>query len=350
MSVIKTFMRKAYMQGARLSGLSALLNPVLGGVGSILMLHHVRPARGGVDLNGLLSVEPDFLDELIEGLKGEVRFVSMDEAADRLKAGHCDERFAAVTLDDGYRDNVEHAAPVFRAHEIPYTIFVSPGLVDGDADLWWELVEQAVEKNDRVRVDLPSGAAHWNCATDREKYKAYDAIMQELLTAVGEDEQRAIVRSLCETYGIDREAHRRQSLLDWDELRALGNDRLATIGAHTIHHFQLARLTRERALEEIVRSGEVLGDKLGEKPRHFAYPYGGPEAAGEREVELAREAGYATAVTTRHGNLMPAHAGHMHALPRISVNGYYQRVAYVRTMMSGVTVPPANKGRKLVTV
>ncbi len=73
-------------------------------------------------------------------------------------------------------------------------------------------------------------------------------------------------------------------------------------------------------------------------------------AVGEREVRLAEEAGFVSAVTTRHGLLQPAHADHLHALPRISVNGRYQRVAHIRTMLTGITTPLVNRGRTVVTV
>ena len=62
------------------------------------------------------------------------------------------------------------------------------------------------------------------------------------------------------------------------------------------------------------------------------------------------QAGFVSAVTTRHGVLHAEHAEHLHALPRISVNGRYQRVAHIRTMLSGVTTPLANAGKMLVTV
>ena len=67
-------------------------------------------------------------------------------------------------------------------------------------------------------------------------------------------------------------------------------------------------------------------------------------------VRLADEAGFSSAVTTRHGLLQPGHCAHRHALPRISLNGRYQDVGTVRTMLSGITTPMANGGRVLVTV
>jgi len=350
MTVIKTLMRKAFMQGARYSGLSALFRPALSGVGAILMLHHVRPDRGGLGLNKLLEIEPQFLDRLLDELKQDARFVSMDEAADRLRRGHGDERYLAVTLDDGYRDNVEHAAPVFRAHDVPYTIYVCPGYADRSADLWWELVDMIIEDNDELAFDTASGRRTLACRSAAEKRKAYADFMNYAGREIDEDAQRALVRSLCETYGIDRRAHSDASLLDWDELRALADDPLATIGAHTINHFMLRRLERDRAAEEMTRSRDLLGERLGKRPSHFAYPYGFPEAVGQREVDIARELGFETGVTTRHGLLMPGHKNAMQALPRVSLNGNYQRVSYVETMLSGITVPAANRGRRFVTV
>lgn len=350
MTVIKTLMRKAYMQGARYSGLSALFSPLLSGVGAILMLHHVRPSGGGVGLNRLLEIEPDFLDRLLDDLKRDARFVSMDEAADRLRRGHEDERYLAVTLDDGYRDNVEHAAPVFRAHGVPYTIYVCPGYADRSADLWWELADMIVEANDEVAFETASGRKVFDCSTAAAKHKAYAEFMQYAWTEIDEDAQRELVRSLCETYGVDRKAHSEVSLLDWGELRALESDPLATVGAHTMNHFMLARLSRDRAAEEMARSRDLLAEKLGKRPSHLAYPYGFPAAVGQREVDIARELGFETGVTTRHGMLMPGHSEAMQALPRVSVNGNYQHVSYVETMLSGITVPPANRGRRFVTV
>ena len=64
----KTVIR-AGLETLDFSGMHHWLRPLLGGVGSILTLHHVRPARSeGFQPNRLLEVTPDFLEGLVRRL------------------------------------------------------------------------------------------------------------------------------------------------------------------------------------------------------------------------------------------------------------------------------------------
>jgi hypothetical protein len=171
-----------------------------------------------------------------------------------------------------------------------------------------------------------------------------------LISTIGEEEQRAFVRQLALATGIDPEAPARESLMDWDEIRRIAAHPLATIGAHTVHHYALARLPEDLARRELADCVTIIERQAGVRPRHLAFPYGYASAVGSREVGLAREAGFVSAVTTRHGLIQPAHANHVHALPRVSVNGRYQDIGHMRTLLSGVAAPLANRGRVVVTV
>ncbi|MDB5533551.1 MAG: Peptidoglycan/xylan/chitin deacetylase, PgdA/CDA1 family, partial [Hyphomicrobiales bacterium] len=84
------------------------------GAGVILMFHHVRPwVERDFAPNRLLEIIPEFLDTVLETLRTEgFDLVTLDEATRRLAAGGEGPPFAALTFDDGYRDNLEHALPV----------------------------------------------------------------------------------------------------------------------------------------------------------------------------------------------------------------------------------------------
>ena len=50
---------------------------------------------------------------------------------------------------------------------------------------------------------------------------------------------------------------------------------------------------------------------------------------------MARDLGFKTALTTRPGVIFPGHVNQMWSLPRISLNGEYQQLRYLRVLVSG---------------
>jgi peptidoglycan/xylan/chitin deacetylase (PgdA/CDA1 family) len=277
------------------------------------------------------------------------RFVSMDEVVERIVSPGKSERFVALTADDGYRDNLREALPVLEKHEAPIAIYVAPGLTSGDVDLWWDLLEDIVTARDEVYLTTPEGRVFVDCSTPALKEAANRRIHDYLTTEIREEERQPILRDMARLAGIDHGRPNRETLMTWDEVRQAAAHPLVTIGAHTVSHYHLKRLSQDKAWAEIVDASRIIEVETGKKPRHMAYPYGYESAVGEREVALAAAAGFASGVTTRHGVLQAEHAKHLLALPRLSVNGRYQQVGHMRTMLSGVTTPLANRGKTLVT-
>ena len=343
--------RKLALNVARFTGIAPLARPFASGIGAILMLHRVtaHPEKPN-GVNRHLNIAPEFLDLLIADMKrGGYEFVSMDETVERILAKRHTGKFATITADDAYRDNLTEALPVFEKHAAPFAIYVAPSLINGTADLWWEVVEDIVAARDFLFVPTAEGRVTLDCSTSARKYAANVYLHGYLTQQVSEEDQRSVVRDLAHTVGVDFEQPRK-TLMDWDDVRTVARHPLATIGAHTVNHYNLKRLSEEKAFSEMADAARILEFELGVLPRHMAYPYGYAAAVCHREVALARQAGFVSAVTTRHGLLHPEHANHLLALPRISVNGRYQRVAHVRTMLSGITTPLANAGKMLVTV
>ena len=124
--------------------------------------------------------------------------------------------------------------------------------------------------------------------------------------------------------------------MNWDELRELAAHPLARIEAHTAGHFALSGLSDAAARAEVERGITRHEAELGARPRHFSYPYGDHGSAGERDFRLIADMGFRTATTTRKGLIMPRHRDRMCALPRLSLNGEFQDIRMVETLLSGL--------------
>ena len=330
------------------SGAYALLRPILSGVGAIFMLHHVRPGRDGAfQPNRHLEVTPEFLREMLVHLRSnDIDVVSMDEAHRRLIDRNFSRRFASFTFDDGYRDNRDFALPVMREFDAPLTIYVTSDFAEGIGRLWWIALEMAIANAMTIEATIDGTACRLDAATPAAKQNAFDRL-HDWLRALPEHDLRREMSALCAGHGVDEAAICRDLCMSWDELKPLSADPLVTIGGHTVTHCNLAAQSGETAAEELTASRARIETALDHPVVHLAYPYGDKGAAGAREFALAAAAGYRTAVTTRPGMVFAENAGHLTALPRVSLNGNYQDTRIFPVLTSGAATAMWNGFRRI---
>jgi peptidoglycan/xylan/chitin deacetylase (PgdA/CDA1 family) len=348
MSGIRTTLFKAGLGTLYFTGAHRMLRPVFGGLGAILMLHHVRPAQGAEFApNSLLEVTPGFLESVVERVRAQgFDIVAMDEVPERIRAGDEARPFVAFTFDDGYRDNAEFAYPILKRHGVPFTIYLPTSFIDHEGELWWLVLEKTIQTQRTVVASIGGRTVHFDCSTAALKNEAWREIYW-WLRSLPETDLRAYVRDLAARHGLDFRDICRSLCMTWDEVRTLGEDPLVTYGAHTVNHVMLAKYPQETVREEMLGSKERLERELGRPMKHFAYPVGDPTSAGTREFDMARELGFVTAVTTRPGVIHAEHADHLTALPRVSLNGHFQSLHYFDALLSGAPFAFFNRFRKV---
>jgi peptidoglycan/xylan/chitin deacetylase (PgdA/CDA1 family) len=324
---LRSFAKKAFIDGLDVLGLNLLMRPVYAGRGVIFALHRVLPAGERTLVPGN-AVSADFLDATL----GWVRragwdLVGLHEACARLhdrRGG----RFACFTFDDGFRDNFTEALPVFRAHGAPLCVFVCTGFVDRalGARVGAEAVrvsahshvlEWILSNRDSVEFETDGLRRSFTLRTHDDRARAYAE-----LRALGWRAPAAFaqgVESLAAAAGVDVTRTLAYYFLDWAEARELARSPLVEIGAHSVSHRPLAGLTAEAARAEMSESRDRLVEELGADVAFFAYPYGGPEC-GPREFAMAAELGYRAALTSDRGNLFPAHLRRLYSLPRVTLS------------------------------
>jgi peptidoglycan/xylan/chitin deacetylase (PgdA/CDA1 family) len=340
---------RAGLEALYFSGAHYLLRPIFAGVGAIFMLHHVRPPRDAeFQPNRHLEVTPEFLRAMLAHLRAsDVEIVTMDEVHRRLIERDFSRRFAAFTLDDGYRDNRDYALPLMRQFDAPFTAFVASDFAEGTGRLWWIALEMVIAGATSIDAEIGGLPVRFDTRTPAGKQAAFDRLHGWLRALPGEHDIAREIAAMCARHGVDQSAICRELCMSWDELKPFAADPLTAIGAHTITHCNLAKQSEEIALEEMATSRVRIESALQCPVVHFAYPYGDKIAAGAREFALARTAGFKTAVTTRPGMIFSENASHLTALPRVSLNGNYQDARILPVLTSGAATAMWNGFRRI---
>lgn len=324
------------LQLAYFSGAARIFESRRGGLGAILRLQRVRPARRD-RFQPLKASEmtPQMLDRLLLALRRwRFEIVSIEEAVGRTAASAPSRRFACLTFDGGYRDVVSFAYPVLSRHKAPFTVYVPTGIADGIAQMWWLALEQVIARHDRISLVIDRRERHFDIVDIDDKYDLYVFLagwMRQLAPA----QLVQTVHDLCTRYSVDPAATSRAAAMNWDDVCRLAADPLATIGTATVNYPALAALTPADARREMTMGRQVAEAALGRPVPHLAFPFGDPQSAGQREAMLAAEAGFASAVTAQAGVVWGNGRSNMLALPRIAWDGRHGSLRTLRVLMSG---------------
>jgi peptidoglycan/xylan/chitin deacetylase (PgdA/CDA1 family) len=302
------------------SQLHRLTKPIYGGMGQILMFHRVLPSSGKLRIHNHKSLEitPQHLESIIEFFKKRgYEFISLDDLlAYKNSSTRSNRKFVVFTFDDGYVDNYLYAYPIFKKHNVPFTIYVATSLPDSKATLWWYLLEDMVVNRTSVKMEVEGKEITFRTETIKEKEIAFNKIRYWFALA-DEKNLPILLSSLFRGSEEEIAAKTRELSLTWQQIYELSQDPLVTIGSHTVNHLPLDSLTAEKSTYEILESKKIIESHISKEVKHFCYPLG---SHGRKEIEILAKTSYATATTIKMANIFAENLYHPFALPRIMIN------------------------------
>ena len=223
--------------------------------------------------------------------------IPLARAVEQLYEGRIAPRAMAITFDDGYADNEQIAAPILERLGMTATFFVSTGFLAGQC-MWNDQVIESIRACTADRIDLGDlGLGSHALESVAARRRAVAKLLSDIRHL--QPEQRlAAVRGVRERAGLKELPGPMMRPEQVRHLRALGMD----VGAHTVTHPILTRLSVDAACDEMLRSKFDLEQILGEPIELFAYPNGvpGQDYAVEHPA-LVRECGFSAAVSTAWG-------------------------------------------------
>ncbi len=275
---------------------------------SIFYFHRVL-----AEADPLLPFEPDarMFDRMLGWIGAQFRVLDPLEACDRLYDGTLPSRPAAITFDDGYRDNHAVALPILQRHGMKAAFFVATGFLEGGA-MFNDRVIEAVRRCREGELAIPRSTQRVALGDDRQRQAAIDAILAAVKHLPPDDR----AQSVAELERVVGCAAPEGLMMNAAQVAALHRAGMR-IGGHTRTHPILTKLEDPVAEREIVGGLEDLGAITGERPQLFAYPNGKPGGDFDaRHVEMVRRSGCSYAFTTRAG--AAASTAPRHELPRFT--------------------------------
>jgi peptidoglycan/xylan/chitin deacetylase (PgdA/CDA1 family) len=302
---MNAFIRYGFARLGELSGLLALHRLCVRRRLLVLCYHRVLPQtlRRRYFAPDLV-VTPEALADHCRFLARHYRVLPLASALRAWQDGTSGGRpIAAITFDDGYRDNAALAAPVLQQADLKATFFPIVGLVDTFRRPWYDALAQGV-----IRL-YEQNRSHLLTQTDGP-LTGPDG--QRLIPSQS-DPFEAARTAVATAKTLDSAARhellqRLTSLLGDDLARASGHDRIMNtsqlkglisagheIGAHSYSHELLSQLDSDGLQREIATARTELQRRLEAPVESFCYPNGD---FNRQTVQAVKQADYLCAVTS----------------------------------------------------
>ncbi len=203
-----------------------------------------------------------------------------------------------LTFDDGYEDNYKIAFPILQQRKLPATFFVATSYIDSGRAHWdWEIMTR-LSANNRIN-ELAVGEAKLSKESS-ELNSSFAFRVNQRLKSASLPTLSKVLEQIREQSSDFDEPDSFATCMSWEQVNLLVKGGME-IGAHAASHRSLARIPFAEAVDEIVKSKQIIEDKTGHPCKHFAFPFGTESDYTRQLVDAVRAAGFETGLLSIPG-------------------------------------------------
>lgn len=205
--------------------------------------------------------------------------ISLGQAVDSLRRGQNLTNSLVITVDDGWHGVADVAAPLFRQHEFPWTLYLTTYYVQKQTQVTNVAIQYLCWKSNCTQINIRELNGNvdeffsLSNRDDRTKLSNRLILLQDNLCTAAE--RQTFVRQLGALLKVDQadiEKKRLFHLLDEKSIGKLHRDGVA-IQLHT-HHHSLGDGANETISSEIMANQFAIEKACRQHAVHFCYPSG----------------------------------------------------------------------------
>ena len=288
-----------------------------------------------------VSDEPDAMwspmkqplfSRIISHITRKYNVVPLEYYLDDRQAFRDKKNIATVLFDDGYKDNIEFAAPILTKYKCPASFYIVTGCIDKNIPTWTYIVDNTFSKTGRKVVEFD-----YDFVPERFK-KIYikpdnitASVIKEFkpwLKRLSNVQRLSILESLAAQ--CNDAAPAENKMMSWNEVRQLHSSGFI-IGSHSHQHPMLASLQSEKEIrDELKTSAQRIKQELGFLPVTISYPIGSYD---DRVINLAKQEGYKYGLAVKQ-HFFRTNKDNFFEIPRVEL--YQEPWWKVEMRMSGL--------------
>lgn len=236
-------------------------------------------------------------DEQLGFLSKDYEIVSMDELPSLLGSpSKISKKYAVITFDDGYRDNLIYGSDIFSKYSLRPTIYLTADCIENQTLLWFDVVNDIVFASKKSVITLKVGQTSITEKIDCHQKKIdLLRIIKAYMKSVSNEDKLKYIDYMISEFDVSIE-RKTDLMLTWEQSLELISHNVV-IGSHTMTHPILSRLKSQDAEFEISESKRLIEEKTDVKINHFSYPNGCKNDFNE-EIKKIVSSHYTTSVTT----------------------------------------------------
>jgi peptidoglycan/xylan/chitin deacetylase (PgdA/CDA1 family) len=204
---------------------------------------------------------------------------------------------ATILFDDGYKDNIEYAAPILDKYNCKASFYVVTDCIENNIPTWTHILEYYFQNTQTSNVNLifdflPLNLQVTALSTRKDRLE-YIKKLKPFLKTLSHEQRDLVLKRITETYN---DVNLPRLMMDWQDLLKLYNSG-HYIGSHTVSHYMLGSMSDEDQIRnELVLSAELIKQNLGYFPKSISYPIG---SYNETTIRLSKEAGYSIGLAVK---------------------------------------------------
>lgn len=264
----------------------------------ILAYHRIAPKSELIDNNVMpgLFISDHAFSLHLRWLSDHFDMVPLSDIVARINRKEEWHRpLCAITLDDGWYDNYEHAFPILKEYRVPATIFIiGSGVGTSQPNAWdlcFEIVQHATLPKYLTGFDELDSTLAGVHGDPTEKARCLIKIMRSLPASDVEEISRRL-RDYSYGVGAGTTGHK-YAKLSWQNIHEMQKYGIE-FGYHSKNHHMLTHVQEEHLQDELECPEEEAKANGVSLSRIFCYPDG---QHNERIVGVLKKVGYQGATT-----------------------------------------------------